>query len=73
MSGMRGEARFGKIKVSVTITFADTGKRVRSNIFVKPTITAMEIIDRLDAKYGKAIWVETVKHKGWPLFQKEAA
>lgn len=61
MSGMRGSARNGKIKVQATIRFADTGRRVRTNIFISFDDTAFDVVERITNKYEKSLEVLSLR------------
>ncbi len=69
MSGMRGAARSGKVKIKAVIRFADTGRTVRTNCFISVYDDALAVVERIEAKYGKALEVLSVKTKcGYALF-----
>jgi hypothetical protein len=73
MSGMRGVARKGKMKVIVALKFEETGKRVKTHLFVKESIYLVELLDKITDKFNnKDIYIESVHRKGsWvPMFQK---
>lgn len=73
MSGHRGAARTGKLKLSAKIRFADTGRVVSTNIMVPVTEGPLMIVERIERKYGKALEVLSVRHRYTKLFVKEAA
>ena len=64
MSGMRGGARSGKLKLKARVTFHDTGRTVTTNIFVSCYDNALGIVERIEAKYGKPLTVVSVSAAG---------
>jgi hypothetical protein len=64
MSGLRGEARSGKVKLKARVTFHDTGRTVSTNIFVSVYVNALEVVELIEAKYGKPLTVASVKDAG---------
>lgn len=51
MSGARGSARKGNVKLKLKIIFRDTGKRVSTNIFVKKNAGMDDVQIKLNSKY----------------------